>query len=638
MELGTLNTLKAADLEEGVPAPTQATKPLKPGVPASEAIRIAFLFFLIIILSTASPIFREGHKTTALSFAEARGTNDFPGLDAYAQLTNIAQQPHPYGSIDNTRVFEYLLNTLQVYKNSSTAEMQIMVQDTHYFKQILVLFPGTTNSTVLFSAHFDSVPGSPGASDDGAAITVLLQLARLKSLSQTKSRNSFLLFFNNGEEIGLAGSEALLNSKNYTALVSNIKVFANFEGGGTGGKPILFRTTSSQLTQAYADLPYPHMSSFGGDLLGLLGSYTDYQNYVKAGIPGFDVAYYENRRFYHTPDDSLNNISPSDVQAMGSNALALSKTLLNAEWIDNLKIESKNAFYDHFGGYYPVLISPTFQRSLAGVLILFFIASLVYGYFYLYVPFKIPDSLVDPSIKSKKTYFGAHLLIFALYIVMVCFAVLTAVLIASIIPWVVSAKSVKSTGASWLMVSISLVSTLLGAWYVSGKWQKHYTDKGEDGPLSQDFGLYTFIGVLFACLLGILFTVFNFPIMYLLAFGAVARGVCGAILSVKRKGAEVPAVYEMNPVVTSIVFGTVFVVVTFYPLLMLTDFLMVMARLSVGTTYFGLILVLIAFPLSGAILSVVVHIKSDLGRKVLLYSSFGVVTVLTVGFVVLCFI
>ncbi|ORY44320.1 Zn-dependent exopeptidase [Rhizoclosmatium globosum] len=291
--------------------------------------------------------------------------------------------------------------------------MQIMVQDTHYFKQILVLFPGTTNSTVLFSAHFDSVPGSPGASDDGAAITVLLQLARLKSLSQTKSRNSFLLFFNNGEEIGLAGSEALLNSKNYTALVSNIKVFANFEGGGTGGKPILFRTTSSQLTQAYADLPYPHMSSFGGDLLGLLGSYTDYQNYVKAGIPGFDVAYYENRRFYHTPDDSLNNISPSDVQAMGSNALALSKTLLNAEWIDNLKIESKNAFYDHFGGYYPVLISPTFQWSLACVLILFFIASLVYGYFYLYVPFKIPDSLVDPSIKSKKTYFGAHLLIFA---------------------------------------------------------------------------------------------------------------------------------------------------------------------------------------------------------------------------------
>ncbi|KAJ3083136.1 Nucleolar protein 9 [Rhizoclosmatium hyalinum] len=354
---------------------------------------------LALLLGITEGFFRIKHKTTALSFTDALTQNDFPGLDAYTQLTQIAQKPHPSGSPENDRIFTYLLTTLQEYKNTSKSEMQVIIHDNKIyqpFKQLLVYFPGTTNSTVLFSAHFDSVPVSPGASDDGAAITVLLQLARIYSTkTPSNSRNSFLLFFNNAEEDGLVGSYALLKDPTLTPYVKNIKVFANFEGGGAGGKPILFRTTSSQLTQA-----------------------------------------------------------------------------------------------------------------------------------------------------------------------------------------------------------------LIGAWFVAGKWQSRQIIGDErNGPTIQDSGLQVYIGLAVACILALVFTALNLPALYLLALGAIARMVVVAILKIKKRGSKVPLVYEISPVGSVVVFGSVLAVVTFYPLLMLTDFLLVMSRHTVGTYYFAAIVLLTVMPIGGALLS-----------------------------------
>ncbi|KAJ3290315.1 hypothetical protein HDU79_003378 [Rhizoclosmatium sp. JEL0117] len=633
-----MNPKDPNDLEEGTQAVNVSSPTTNTTLPKAEIIYIVGVFMLALLLGVTEGFFRITHKTTALSFTDALAQNDFPGLDAYTQLTQIAQKPHPSGSPENDRIFTYLLTTLQEYQNTSKSEMQVIIHDNKIyqpFKQLLVYFPGTTNSTVLFSAHFDSVPVSPGASDDGAAITVLLQLAQIYSTkTSSKSRNSFLLFFNNAEEVGLVGSYALLNDPTLTPYVKNIKVFANFEGGGAGGKPILFRTTSSQLTQAYADLAYPHMSSFGGDLLDVLGSRTDYQRYVKAGIPGFDVAYYENRRFYHTPEDSLDKISPEDVQYMGSNALALSRNLLNATWIDDLKIESKNAFYDHFGGYSPVIISSAMQMGLVVVLAVGLVASLCLGYFYVYVPFQIPTSSTN-----KPIYFFTRLAVDGGYTVAACVAGFVVAIVVSAIPWGVGIKISKATNASWLMVSLCFIGSLIGAWFVAGWWQSRQTsDDEKKGPAIQDSGLQVYIGLVVACILALVFTALNLPALYLLALGAIARMVVVAILKIKTRGSKVPLVYEISPVGSVVMFGSVLAVVTFYPLLMLTDFLLVMSRHTVGTYFFAAIVLLTVMPIGGALLSVLVHVKSVQGRRIILLGSIALVTVFTLLFVVLCYV
>ncbi len=56
---------------------------------------------------------------------------------------------------------------------------------------------------LLLGAHYDSVPGTPGADDNGSAVAVCLECARLLKLHQVGS--TMIVFFNR-EEDGLLGS------------------------------------------------------------------------------------------------------------------------------------------------------------------------------------------------------------------------------------------------------------------------------------------------------------------------------------------------------------------------------------------------------------------------------------------------
>lgn len=71
----------------------------------------------------------------------------------------------------------------------------------------LVAHFGPPGPALLVMAHYDTVPGSPGAVDNAAAVGVLLELARV--LAEKEPRLPILLAFTANEEIGLVGAEAL---------------------------------------------------------------------------------------------------------------------------------------------------------------------------------------------------------------------------------------------------------------------------------------------------------------------------------------------------------------------------------------------------------------------------------------------
>src|SRR5439155_16877997 len=56
---------------------------------------------------------------------------------------------------------------------------------------------------LLLAAHYDSVPGSPGADDNGSAVAVCLECARL--IKEHKVGSTMIVLFNR-EEDGLLGS------------------------------------------------------------------------------------------------------------------------------------------------------------------------------------------------------------------------------------------------------------------------------------------------------------------------------------------------------------------------------------------------------------------------------------------------
>jgi Zn-dependent M28 family amino/carboxypeptidase len=59
-------------------------------------------------------------------------------------------------------------------------------------------------SSIILGAHFDSVPGTPGADDNGSGVAVLLEAARLLSRARLRSELLFCAF--NLEELNMIGS------------------------------------------------------------------------------------------------------------------------------------------------------------------------------------------------------------------------------------------------------------------------------------------------------------------------------------------------------------------------------------------------------------------------------------------------
>lgn len=77
----------------------------------------------------------------------------------------------------------------------------------HTWHNIIVEFPGRDlpKEMLIVGAHFDAVPGAPGADDNGTGVAALLEAARV--LKDRPMRRSVRLIFFNLEELGLYGSK-----------------------------------------------------------------------------------------------------------------------------------------------------------------------------------------------------------------------------------------------------------------------------------------------------------------------------------------------------------------------------------------------------------------------------------------------
>lgn len=68
----------------------------------------------------------------------------------------------------------------------------------------------SNNNSLLVNCHFDSVSGSPGASDDAASCVVMLEVLRIMSRSKERNEQSIIFLFNGAEETGLQASHGFI--------------------------------------------------------------------------------------------------------------------------------------------------------------------------------------------------------------------------------------------------------------------------------------------------------------------------------------------------------------------------------------------------------------------------------------------
>ncbi|MEM7018743.1 MAG: M20/M25/M40 family metallo-hydrolase [Pseudomonadota bacterium] len=308
-------------------------------------------------------------------------SNQFSGARALQMLKELLVEgkPHPVGSNINLRIRERLFQRLDAFR------FEVEVQrafDCHYVwrdcawvENVLGYLPGSDPNAkaVLLMAHYDSVPASIGAGDDGAGMVALLEVARILATEKPFPR-PLLILFTDAEESGLLGAEAFFNQH---PLAKEVAFVLNVEGSGTTGLSRLLRTgpNSGALVDAYAaSAPKLSANSLSVEVFKRIPNDTDFSVAQRFGLPGLDFAFAGERNHYHTPLDNLDNLNPGVIQHHGDNLLGLTRDLLNNKVSDSTTGEL--AYADIFGVFmlrWPISWT-TPLASIAFVIVILMIA------------------------------------------------------------------------------------------------------------------------------------------------------------------------------------------------------------------------------------------------------------------------
>jgi len=258
----------------------------------------------------------------------------FSAARALGQLRGVLgdQRPHPMGSPANAAVRERIVARLralgyapEVQRGDSCGRWGRCGE----VQNIVATVPGGPGA-VLLVAHYDSVPAGPGAADDGAAVGAVLEVARVLAKAPAP-RNTIVLLIDDGEEVGLLGAELFMANH---PLAEQVHVVINLEARGTSGPSLMFETAgpTAELSRLFAEaVDRPISSSLFAAVYERLPNDTDLTVFRAHGLAGYNFAFIDDARHYHTAQDDLDHLSAASVQHHGDNALALVRVLSQAD-------------------------------------------------------------------------------------------------------------------------------------------------------------------------------------------------------------------------------------------------------------------------------------------------------------------
>jgi hypothetical protein len=189
---------------------------------------------------------------------------------------------------------------------------------------------GEEGSYILLVAHYDSAGSNPqnndgysyGASDDGYGVATILEVLRDIRSSGKELKNGIKVLITDGEEMQLIGSREEFN--NNLSLYKNVSYAINFEARGTSGPVIMFQTSekNNKVLDLYKKANYPITTSLVTDLYKDSGR-SDFLNIKDKGIPGINFTTLDKVEYYHTPEDSYENISDKSLKHYGNQVLPI---------------------------------------------------------------------------------------------------------------------------------------------------------------------------------------------------------------------------------------------------------------------------------------------------------------------------
>lgn len=273
---------------------------------------------------------------------------EFSAVRAMTDVRHIARAAHPIGSIEHARVQAYLLGrltdlgltpSLQSGALSPAAISRIEKRGDNAAGLLAVnlvgVLPGRRPElpAVLMMAHYDSVPGSPGAADDASGVAAILEAVQAIKARGPADR-TLIVLLTDAEELNLDGARAFFSEH---PLRDRVGMVVNLEARGGGGRAMMFETgpgnaqTISQFARATKDATGgPSSNALTVFVYRLMPNGTDMTIAVNRGIAGVNLAFIGRPDQYHAPTSTPDALDQGSLQHIGSLALEATDGFLRA--------------------------------------------------------------------------------------------------------------------------------------------------------------------------------------------------------------------------------------------------------------------------------------------------------------------
>ena len=272
--------------------------------------------------------------TAPSAFADPAPSPSFNSARAMQYVRDVvAFGPRPIGSANHIKLEKYILNHLK----GDTVEDDAFTADTPEGKfpvrNIVAKFPGKRDGIIVIAGHYDTNyplrnTAYVGANDGGSSTALLLELAN-QLRGKKRDGYSVWLLWTDGEEAvkqwtatdSLYGTRHLAEKWQKDGTLKKIKAFLLADLIGDADLNIDRDSNSAPwledlVLQAATQLGY--QSHFFGRTIPVDD---DHIPFVQRGVPCADLIDFEygyGDVFHHTPQDTIDKLSPKSLQIVGS--------------------------------------------------------------------------------------------------------------------------------------------------------------------------------------------------------------------------------------------------------------------------------------------------------------------------------
>jgi Zn-dependent M28 family amino/carboxypeptidase len=200
-------------------------------------------------------------------------------------------------------------------------------------KNIVGIIPGAADEVIIIGAHYDTKLIESfhfvGANDGASGVAVLLELARVLP-ALNKPATIWLVFFDGEEALyqwsdtdGLYGSRHMADELTKSGEISKVKAMVLLDMVGDSHLSIEAEANSTKWLRKIVREKAGKLG-YGAQFDGRSERITDdHVPFLQRGIPALDIIDFhygpnsQTNEFWHSPKDTLENVSPRSLKIVG---------------------------------------------------------------------------------------------------------------------------------------------------------------------------------------------------------------------------------------------------------------------------------------------------------------------------------